>query len=80
MNASAHQALAMPTQQPALLEVRNLVKYYPGRGGWPKPLPINRPRRKLPGFGLRRARVRNDGPSDRAKAADGWQVRADLGL
>ncbi len=39
MNASA-QAATMPTRQPALLEVRNLVKYYPGRGRWPKPLPI----------------------------------------
>jgi peptide/nickel transport system ATP-binding protein len=34
------QETTLPSQKPALLEVRNLVKYYPGRGVWPKPQPI----------------------------------------
>ena len=29
-----------PGQKPALLEVRNLVKYYPGSSGWRRPRPI----------------------------------------
>ena len=38
MNAMTKEAT--PSRKPALLEVRNLVKYYPGRGVWPKPQPI----------------------------------------
>lgn len=33
-------APAQPIQKPALLEVRNLVKYYPGGGSWLRPSPI----------------------------------------
>ena len=42
MNAMTNEAttVATPSRKPALLEVRNLVKYYPGRGVWPKPQPI----------------------------------------
>ena len=42
MNAMTKEATiaATPSQKPALLEVRQLIKYYPGRGVWPKPQPI----------------------------------------